>query len=484
MAIESPAAFLQRLGESFADLSKSMTKNDPDPAAPESGVFLFLSFDLAGSTAFKAEHPSLWASVFTSFYSQVLDDLGVEDYKTPNNDDDDPVCVRKLWKLIGDEVLIYVQITDRDQLYTQIVNANKILNGLMEKIAQKVVAESGSARCSLQHCQDVRDVVLSTLDIKATAWLAECYNQADPNASNIIYHPMTTSYNEKRIDFLGREIDEGFRIAKYAVKNKLILSPLLAWMIWKTAQADKDEEKIIASNFKIISFIAMKGVWRGRKVPLVMFHQAFGELDDILEYDELEAESFSNIKEAGTKQFVTDNRFAIQRIDTILKNVHKWEDAKKLYDKLKDRADVELSSSSIERKREFHLACLIFDPEGRILLHTDPAHGWETGCLKRISDAGSKSWKELCEEGYKEKYDIEIRVASCPIPIATYHTQNGNALGLIIMADYVGDPAAVDKKKGWGFYTADAVKNSTGPTAPALKEAVHRAQILRRTDAG
>lgn len=230
MAIESPAVFLQRLGESFADLSKSMSKNDPDPAAPESGVFLFLSFDLAGSTAFKAEHPSLWASVFTSFYSQVLDDLGVEDYKTPNNDDDDPVCVRKLWKLIGDEVLI-------------------------------------------------------------------------------------------------------------------------------------------------------------------------------------------------------------------------------------------------------------FDPEGRILLHTDPAHGWETGCLKRISDAGSKSWKELCEEGYKEKYDIEIRVATCPIPIATYHTQNGNALGLIIMADYAGDPAAVDKKKGWGFYTADAVKNSTGPTAPPLKEAVHRAQILRGADA-
>ncbi len=482
MEVDRPADFMRMFGESFADLSKNTIKNVPAPAAPESGVFLFFSFDLAGSTAFKAEHPSLWANVFTSFYSQVLDDLGVEDYKTPNNDDDDLICVRKLWKLIGDEVLIYVQITDRDQLYTQIVNANKILNSLMEKIAQKVEEESRPVRCSLRHCQAVREVVLSTLGIKAAAWLAECYNHADPNATNIIYHPMTTSYNEKRIDFLGREIDEGFRIAGYAVKNKLILSPLLAWMIWKTAQTDKDKEKIVASNFKIISFIAMKGVWRGRKVPLVMFHQAFGELEEILEYDELEAESFSNIKESGIKQFATDNRFAIQQIDTILKNVHKWEDAKKLYDKLKDRTDVELFSSSIERKREFHVACLIFDRKDRILLRTDPAQGWETGCLKRISDTGSKSWKELCEEGYKEKYELEICVAVRPIPIATYLSQNGNALGLVIMADYIGDPAAIDKKKDWDFYTADTIENSTGPMAQSLKENVHRAQILRGAD--
>ncbi|MCI8294487.1 MAG: hypothetical protein HFG22_01090 [Lachnospiraceae bacterium] len=480
MVVADPSELLQTLGERLSVSLKSTLKNAPDPTAPESGVFLFFSFDLAGSTSFKAEHPSLWANVFTCFYSQVLGELGVEDYKTPNNDDDDPVCVRRLWKLIGDEVLIYVQVTDREQLYTQIVNVNRTLDGLMEKIAQKADNVSSHDLCSQRHCQAVQDVILSTLGIKATAWLAECYDQADPAASNIIYHPTTTPFNERRIDFLGREIDEGFRIAKYAIKDKLILSPLLAWMIWKTAQSNKDDAKIVASNFKIISFIAMKGVWRGRKVPLVMFHQAFDRLEDILEYDELEAESFANVKEAGIRDFATDSRFSIQRIDAILGNVHKLEDAQKLYAKLKDRTDIELFSSHIERKRGFHIACLIFDEQDRILLHTDPDKGQSPGCLKRVSDADPKSWKALCEEGYKEKYDIDINTAVCPIPIATYQPQDSNALGLVIMADYPGDPAVIDLRKDWGFYTAAAIDSGTGTIAADLKVAIHRALAMRQ----
>ena len=89
------------------------------------------------------------------------------------------------------------------------------------------------------------------------------------------------------MDFLGRDIDEGFRMAKYAVKNKIIVSPLLAWLIWKKAQEDEDSKKIIDLNFKITAFISMKGVWRGRKVPVIMFNQQFLQLVDILEYDEL-----------------------------------------------------------------------------------------------------------------------------------------------------------------------------------------------------
>lgn len=93
------------------------TPNDMEGSIVQSGVFLYFSFDLADSTAFKNEHVALWSTVFTSFYAKILESLGVENYKTPNSDYDDSVCVRKLWKLIGDEVLIYVYINDWSQLY-------------------------------------------------------------------------------------------------------------------------------------------------------------------------------------------------------------------------------------------------------------------------------------------------------------------------------------------------------------------------------
>lgn len=50
-----------------------------------------------------------------------------------------------------------------------------------------------------------------------------------------------------------------------SLKNKIIVSPLLAWLIWKAVQEDEDNKKIVDSNFKITAFVPMKGVWRGGK---------------------------------------------------------------------------------------------------------------------------------------------------------------------------------------------------------------------------
>lgn len=87
---------------------------------------MFFSFDLTDSTAFKTEHPALWANVFTNFYTQALERLGVESYRGQSSEVDDSKCIRKLWKLIGDEVLIYVPICSISDLYPQITSVSKI----------------------------------------------------------------------------------------------------------------------------------------------------------------------------------------------------------------------------------------------------------------------------------------------------------------------------------------------------------------------
>ena len=108
---------------------------------------------------------------------------------------------------------------------TQISSVGQTLNGLMEKITTKVEEKNSfnqnEQKCKM-HCQDIQKVILSTLSIKTTAWLAECKNEFDCQATNIIYCPKTTTISNERIDFLGREIDEGFRIAKFDIATKYI----------------------------------------------------------------------------------------------------------------------------------------------------------------------------------------------------------------------------------------------------------------------
>ncbi|MBQ8559669.1 MAG: hypothetical protein IJ439_06795 [Tyzzerella sp.] len=463
---------LKILSEDLKTISRNDTKETP---IIESGVFLFISFDLADSTSFKTEHPSLWASVFTNFYGQILEGLGVENYKSPEEGEESN-CVRKLWKLIGDEVLLYVRIRKVSDLYAQVSSVNLVLAGLLEKIADKVEKEMGSQGCQsrcVQHCQNVKEVILSTLGIKTTMWLAKCSEDKKENAVNIVYQPLTPTPNTgERLDFLGRDIDEGFRMAKYAVKNKIIVSPLLGWLIWKAAQNDEDKKKIVKSNFKITAFVAMKGVWRNRKVPIIMFHQHFENFKDVLAYDELDLDTYANIKENGFDKFKTDDRFSIDYVDMILENVFRKKEALSLLEELEQQVDIEISLSNTEKMQELHIACIVFNDKNQILVHKDVDRGLEFGCIKKIFGRGTRLWREICKKGYKEKYGIDIVVDENPVPIATYYYERSNALGVILIAKY--EDGAEDKEE-WSFYTFEQIKETTEKSVDNFRENVERA---------
>ena len=79
---------LRKIKNSITEEKKKVIDKKQGSLVLQKGVFLFFSFDLVNSTIFKTEHPSLWSSVFTCFYSEVLKNLGVEEYKTPEDDSD------------------------------------------------------------------------------------------------------------------------------------------------------------------------------------------------------------------------------------------------------------------------------------------------------------------------------------------------------------------------------------------------------------
>lgn len=480
------ATTLKLLGQNVADFKSENRQRDP---AAKSGVFLFFSFDLSDSTAFKTEHPSLWSNVFTNFYSQILMQFGVENYKSQDSEYDDSSCIRKLWKLIGDEVLLYVEIHDLKQLYAQVSSVYNALRTLLDKIADKVAAELSPSHCAtacLSHCQDIRHVITSTLGIKTTVWIAQCSEGSDKR-SNIIYYPITPESNLERVDFLGRDIDEGFRLAKYAAKNKLILSPLLGWLIWKGAQSDPDKEKIVNSNFKITAFAPMKGVWRNRNVPIVMFHQSFETFDEILEYDELNLDTYQNIKEAGFDSFLTDKRFEIKRLDSILRNVHRYDEAEQIYQFLNTPRVDTVQATLISPIQEIHIACIAFSSDGKILVHSDSEHGYGFGSVKNRYGFEESSWKRVCEQGYYNKYKIKLSIPELPIPVATYHYDKKalggsiHAFGLIIIGEFDESENTSEFPDDWGLYTFEeiSVKTKNALSVNRFSENLNHAIELR-----
>lgn len=455
-------SFLKTIYQTVSELKLSQPKHDP----VESRVYLFFSFDLTDSTAFKTEHPALWANVFTNFYTQALERLGVESYRGQSSEVDDSKCIRKLWKLIGDEVLIYVPIYSISDLYPQITSVSNILDSLLERIADvsnnnPLMTDAHNTKCTT-HCQNTKQVIISTLGIKATAWIAECSESTTGKASNIIYKVQTPQSVGNLVDFLGRDIDEGFRIAKYAAKNKLILSPLLAWLIWKWAQGNADNEKIVNANFRITSFLPMKGVWRNRKVPIVMFHQKFDNFSNILEYDELDLDTYSNIKETSVQSFLTDNRFNIGRIDYILDNIHRKDESELLYSKLTKEPSIEVAAS-FPAITELHIACIAFSSDGTVLIHQDSDRGLEFGCAKYKHWSEETSWKAACENGYLKKYGISIEIDDLPIPIATYHYDKNHfgdqthIFGLIVIGHYNKTHNDLPDNNEWKLYSKDDI---------------------------
>ena len=64
-------------------------------AKPQSGVYLFFSFDLVNSTQFKASHPDDWPVVVTRFYELITAELTTR------------LSSAIVWKFVGDEVLFF-----------------------------------------------------------------------------------------------------------------------------------------------------------------------------------------------------------------------------------------------------------------------------------------------------------------------------------------------------------------------------------------
>lgn len=203
---------------------------------------LFLSVDMVGSTAFKASAPlrgpNGWLAIFKTFFVNfplmLAGQIGFEfldEQETPAVD---------VWKAMGDEVIFTAQPAGAEELTVFL----RVLLRTMRLYERT-------------HFSD------RPLRLKGTAWLADF---ADYNIALEIPE-LSSSDVAPHLDFIGPDLDLGFRLSKYARPDSLVVSlDLIDLLLEATNVAD------------VALFLGghetLKGVMFERAYPIIWLNDA------------------------------------------------------------------------------------------------------------------------------------------------------------------------------------------------------------------
>lgn len=207
-----------------------MSENDSE-VRPE--LLLFLSIDLAGSTAYKQRpvpHAGSkpWLRHFQDFHESfptLLErECGREAVKPPN-----------VWKRVGDEILFTVVLMSPEDL----------------EIHLKAFRQALRYYRTLLHDQG------TPLDVKAAAWLA---GVPVTNAKFTVSMIDAEGQMVHLVDYLGPSIDIGFRVASTSSPRKFVLSVEIAYVLSTLAN-----DSGLKVHFQ--SGTQFKGVFRGAAYP-------------------------------------------------------------------------------------------------------------------------------------------------------------------------------------------------------------------------
>ncbi len=200
-------------------------------------ILLFVSYDIVGSTKFKSKDGD-WAEKIR----RAINELRGSVEELP-----DDVPPFRLWKALGDELVFTCEIETIENLK----NALPFLFEVLQQQAEEIYQYSDK-----------------NLDLKATAWIAHIGERKE--SFNTIL--MVTDEGVK--DYIGRSIDEGFRLAhQFTRPRRFVVSFDIASLLVSHPEFVK--------SFYLVGMEKLKGVWHEEFYPAIwyhktVYHDAFG----------------------------------------------------------------------------------------------------------------------------------------------------------------------------------------------------------------
>ncbi|ERP38958.1 hypothetical protein CALK_0447 [Chitinivibrio alkaliphilus ACht1] len=348
------------------------------------GTYLFFSFDLVNSTAFKLQDPH-WPPLFNQFF----------DYCRLKTKAYFPQC--RDWKMVGDEILFYLPLRDEELLH----DAPQKVYAILQKSVAFVNTHSTTA---------------GVLSVKSVMWAARMREQRDFNSTTREenYLIKNVKRGEITLDFLGPHIDIGFRLATFAYQGKLVVGASLAALLLR-----QKENALCADNMKIVSYEPLKGVWQGRRYPIVWYHEEWNRLDKMFLYDE----QFTSPLAQKILCHDIPQKNNIADLEKVFSDLHKTDELTQLAEGIAEYRNNNPQESdfslSLERLSELHLVALCINEDNQLLIGKNIQEAkWDFGCS---SLQLYKSIEQSLEEGYRDDFGISL----VPLhgeypPVATY----------------------------------------------------------------
>ena len=401
------------------------------------GIYLFLSFDLANATEYKIRNHE-WHHTFKSFYDDITKEITKED---------SPIKNARIWKFIGDEVLFYLKVTKEKELFESLPYVYKVIRKVEKNLSNK------------SHYYD-------KLHLKTTMWIADVLDEqflnedkATPKkkATNIIFTPPyeKTHMLLPKPDFLGFEIDLGFRISKYSHHNAITIGAKFAYLLFKNRQLIKDnykhDEQIIDvdEKLKIISYENFKGIWRNHQYPIIWYSEEWNT-DTMFLYDEHHNSFFVQ----DVKQKIENGKLEnIKKLEKIFEDVNQIDDVDAIIEKVSITPPEQIVKIQPDKVSEVHVALICFNKEKTKLLAAHRPNNkerlpdmWEFGC-GQVSF--NETFEQTAKRTYKEDFGIDIEILNDGVPIATYSfkASSDQIVPGIILVGYTDFEGEIKPKK-------------------------------------
>lgn len=420
-------------------------------------VNLFFSFDIVNSTMYKSVTGN-WPLIIR----QLLEDIRTTVFKIPD------LSACSLWRVIGDEMIFVIPIYSMEEMAVFVDSIFEVTQKISRRLKTGRFFDALEGQ-SIQKT-DIELLKYQTpLSIKAAAWIAIINEKVESPYECIKFNYSASSQNQIITEYLGRDIDAGFRLKSYTQDRRLIVSYELAYFLAKTGKT---------KELFIMDYVRLKGVWNDALYPIIWYHNAEivkNICQDISEdihtfqfansfrYDETDKNEIVNNyfargkkKKQNTKSdSKTEYSLAesMYKIDSALEKIlvdrslkHKIEFIQKLLLRQVVRTTVKAYANPLE----VHCAVVCCDVKKRkvLIMHRGKQHStnpekWEFGCAKLSSE---KSLIKAVEEHYKDKYGLDIELVldkdrkdKQPIPIAIYEFESHNNLkkGIILVAKVI-----------------------------------------------
>lgn len=388
-------------------------------------VNLFFSFDIVDSTKYKDANIVKWPEVLIS----LLEDLHNEVIKT--------IPDAELWRILGDEAVYFVEIKEIDQIYEIVASVYEILNRYVETIKM-----GGFLPAELRGKIENLDIIA----LQSTAWIAIIRRgeTAEIRKYENVFKEYTILQDRKILEFLGQDIDIGFRLSKETEKRRLVLSLELAYIL--KAKTD------YLSRLHIMTYRHLKGVMQEGLYPIIWYYdenisgQKFEEsfCYDEITYSKVADEYFSYHKLADME--ISNERIPGFMYTDICRALEKVIEDRRLKEKINRIYEIVNNSEKDERvfedafddkKLELHCAAVCCDVDNRSVLIAKRRGDrsilpgiWEFGCAKASIQ---KDIAESIKEEYKGDFGIDIEVVldkkrtdSEPVPLAIYQVEKVN----------------------------------------------------------